>query len=381
MSAVELEAILRGERGSTPEQQRLAEVVALLRTELPSAPERLRARVARVAETAPPQRFRFAPPRRALLVVVAAALAVAVFAAIVHGLVGSSGSNKTTHSAAKAPLPAWERATTVRAAPHRRLGAGAVGGSPGAPYSASTQQSLDRMASPALTGGQRLQHVDASLRIRVASVDKLSQATSDATRVARSLGGYALSVNYRTPAGKPGQAFLELRVPTTKVQQAIARLSGLGTLVSQQLSVQDLQRDLDRENAQILHLREAVAAYEAALKDASLTPVQRIELQLKLADTKRALAQRSHKRGATLAEGALSRVSLVLTTAQPVHAATHHSSGLGRRLHSAVGFLGLEGTILLYALIVVSPFAVLGALAWAATRLRRRREEDRLLAA
>ena len=53
--------------------------------------------------------------------------------------------------------------------------------------------------------GNRLQHVDASLRIRVANVDKLSQATSDATRVARSLGGYALSVKYRTPTGKPGR--------------------------------------------------------------------------------------------------------------------------------------------------------------------------------
>src|ERR671935_809256 len=92
MSALELEAILRGEEGSTPEQQRLAEVVALLRAEPPAAPDRLRARVARTAETAPPERFRFAPPRRALLVVVAAALAVAVFAAIVHRIVGSSGS-------------------------------------------------------------------------------------------------------------------------------------------------------------------------------------------------------------------------------------------------------------------------------------------------
>ena len=35
MSALELEALLRGEEGSTPEQQRLAEVVALLRAEPP----------------------------------------------------------------------------------------------------------------------------------------------------------------------------------------------------------------------------------------------------------------------------------------------------------------------------------------------------------
>jgi protein-S-isoprenylcysteine O-methyltransferase Ste14 len=35
----------------------------------------------------------------------------------------------------------------------------------------------------------------------------------------------------------------------------------------------------------------------------------------------------------------------------------------------------------LYALIVISPFALLGALAWALYRMRRRREEQRLLVA
>jgi uncharacterized iron-regulated membrane protein len=46
-------------------------------------------------------------------------------------------------------------------------------------------------------------------------------------------------------------------------------------------------------------------------------------------------------------------------------------------LHSAVGFLALEAIIALYALIVISPFAILGALAW----FWRRRSVDRLLAA
>jgi hypothetical protein len=50
-------------------------------------------------------------------------------------------------------------------------------------------------------------------------------------------------------------------------------------------------------------------------------------------------------------------------------------------LHSALGFLGLEGTIALYALIVVSPLAVVGGLAWGLARARRRRDEQRLLAA
>ena len=46
-------------------------------------------------------------------------------------------------------------------------------------------------------------------------------------------------------------------------------------------------------------------------------------------------------------------------------------------MHSAVGFLALEGMILLYAVIVISPLAVLAALVWA----WRRRSVERLLAA
>ena len=54
-----------------------------------------------------------------------------------------------------------------------------------------------------------------------------------------------------------------------------------------------------------------------------------------------------------------------------------HRGRLGRMLHSAVGFLGLEAMVALYALIVVSPLALVAALVW----LWRRRAVDRLLAA
>jgi H+/gluconate symporter-like permease len=50
-------------------------------------------------------------------------------------------------------------------------------------------------------------------------------------------------------------------------------------------------------------------------------------------------------------------------------------------LHSAVGFLGLEGTIALYALIVAGPLLLAAALVWGLARLRKRREEQRLLTA
>jgi hypothetical protein len=54
-----------------------------------------------------------------------------------------------------------------------------------------------------------------------------------------------------------------------------------------------------------------------------------------------------------------------------------HRGRLGRMLHSAVGFLALEAMIALYALIVISPLALVAALVW----LWRRRSVDRLLAA
>ena len=56
----------------------------------------------------------------------------------------------------------------------------------------------------------------------------------------------------------------------------------------------------------------------------------------------------------------------------------HHDQGssrIGRLLGNAAHFLALEGIIVLYALIVLAPFLLLGALAWWIVRERRRREE------
>jgi hypothetical protein len=227
----------------------------------------------------------------------------------------------------------------------------------------------------------RLQRYEASITVRVGGDGKLSRATTAATNVARSLGGYAASVVYRTPQERPGEAFLELRIPTARVQQALARLSSLGMLVQQRISVQDLQHDLEVEAAQIAQLRREVALLVAALKSPTLTPLERIELRLKLGGARRALAERTHAQRATIAEGTLARVSLVLTAAPRAQGVPHRESRVHRMLGSAVSFLGLEGTVLLYALIVVAPFVPIVALVSWGLAARRRREERRLLAA
>jgi hypothetical protein len=321
----------------------------LLRAHAPHAPESLRTQVLALE----PRR---APSRR-LVLVLALALVAAVAAAIVHGLVSSGPKQQQTALYRNVPAERKALAPTVH-------------GSSGAGSGPATQTtSTWAPALPSVAGAPtRLQHTDAALDVRVKDV---ASATTRATQVATSLGGYAQSVNYSSG----GSSFLDLRVPAQNVKTAISRLTSLGTIVSQNLSVTDLEHDLQAESAQIAQLRRTIAALNAALKSPSLPDAQRVILQIRLANAKRALSQRLHARTGTIAAGVNGTISLTLSTKAAVVPVPHHRGRLGRMVHSAVGFLGLEGTILLYALIVVSPLALVAALIWSLREARRRRDE------
>jgi len=170
---------------------------------------------------------------------------------------------------------------------------------------------------------------------------------------------------------------IDLRIPTQNVKTALARLAGLGTLVSQELSVADLQQQFQTQSAQIAQLRRRIAALRTAVQDPSLADAQKVLLRIRLAESQRALSQRLHARKGTVSAGTTSSVSLVIGTQKAAAAVPHPRGRLGRMLHSAVGFLALEAIIALYALIVISPLAIVVALLW----FWRRRSVDRLLAA
>ncbi len=226
----------------------------------------------------------------------------------------------------------------------------------------------------------RLVHADASLEVQVPNRSALSHATNKASQIVGSLGGYAQSVRYQSSDHGYGNALLALRVPVQKAQVAIARLGGLGKLLSQQVSTKDLQQQLTRQTNGIGSLRRSIAVYMQALQNPSLPASQRVTLQIRLANARHAITQLRRARTGTLQSGATADISLVLTTRQHAVVVTPHRSGrLGRLLGSAGNFLALEGIIVLYALIVLAPLLVLGGLAWWLLRERRRREE-RLLA-
>jgi hypothetical protein len=327
--------------------------IEALRAHAPRAPETLRARVLEL------EPHRMSSRRRLVLVVVPAAAAIAVGAAIVHGLVGSS-----------APKPVAERQHLFRAAPAGAGDSGATATTQSGAVPALAPAAHAKSALPSVGGAAtRLQHTEAWLAVRVRDA---SSAATKATRIATSLGGYAESVTY---SSSTRSSSIVLRVPAQNVKQAVARLAGLGTLVSQNLSVQDLEHDFQVESAQIAQLRRTVAALKTALRSPSLPEAQRVLLQIRLANAKRTLAERLGARKGTVSAGTTARISLELSTKSSVAPVPHPQGRLGRMVHSAVGFLGLEGTIVLYALIVVSPLAFVAALLWSLREARRRRDE------
>jgi len=338
-------------------------VETLLRAHAPHAPESLRARV--LALEAAPVRRRSLSRRRLVLVALPAACALAVAAALVNGALDSGDKGGVV--AQPAPLEAGgPSATQLQKAPSA--------GVAGKGYSSPGADSAAVAAAPSVRSS-RLAHTDASLQIRVADSDALSAATTRATQIATALGGYSKSVDYRTPTTGGGAAYIELRVPAQNVKVAIARLASLGSVVSQTLSVTDLQDRFRIQSAQIAQLRRRIAALRAALRDLALPEAQKVLLRIRLAESKRALAQRTSARKGTISSGTTARISLVIGTKKAI-APVGHRGAAGRMLRSAVGFLALEGMIALYALIVLSPFAAAATLIW----LWRRRSVDRLLA-
>jgi len=360
-----LEALLRGDAPRTPAEERRAALLGELRAGALDAPQALRARV--LASGAAPRRRLALPPRRLALAVVPLAAAAAVVTAVVHGIVGSSASSPR-------PVAAQEPGGVVHGS-GTSVPRGAATSAPPAPAGAPFQK------LPSTGNGARLQHTDASLEVQVGEADRVSSATTKATRIAAELGGYARSVQFDSSQDGSSSAQLDLRVPAQNARTALARLETLGTVVSQTLSQKDLERLFTAETGRIAQLRRRVAALAKALADPSLPEAERVLLRLRLAEARRSLAQALAARRGTVAAAADARISLLLTTKPKAAVVPPQQGRLGRIIRSAAGFLALEGTIALYALVVLSPLLALATLVWWLARLRRRREERRLLAA
>jgi len=345
-------------------------ILAELRT-VPGAPESLRERVRALPQPRP--RFAWALPRidvrRSLVVLAPAVVVLAVGSAALHGVL-SGGSTQpqpqalesgVQHGSASAPSH-WRAAKAPAAAAQDKALTFSAAGAGGVALPPSTT---------------RLNRYEAWLRVRVER-DGLSSATTRAMRIARGYGGYVASVDMNTP-GKQGTSSLVLRVPVTKVEDAVLRLGKLGEVTAQHVRIQDLQRTANVLQRQIAVLQTTIAGLQRKLADDSLSTAERLQLQYQLAEAKASLAQKTKAHAGAVREGTLATVSMSFVVPKPAAVVPHKQGDVERTVRDAGVFFLLELAWLLYAIVAIGPIALLAAAAVFGVRAARRRSDARLL--
>jgi Domain of unknown function (DUF4349) len=360
-----IDALLAGEPPQADEQ-RLARLIYELQAARPAVPDTVRERIEALAATdrvRPTFLERFSL-RRALLVLAPAVLVVSVGAAAVQGIVSATSGDDERRTAVEelrsSPVVSNEalRAATI------------------APSSQDTGQL--RARPPVATSAGRTQDYYAALRLRVDDVDELSAKTQQALRLTRRYGGYVVATRFRNPRTDDGDATLDLRIPIGKVQQALVALSQLGAIVSQDVTIRDLQGQIDRHTRDIRRLRDRMATIRAALLDPDLPAVERSRLVAELAQARTRVTSLEQERRVLSREGRFAKISLALTTQKPA-AKKDEAGRIERAFDDAASVLGKEIAFALYALIVAAPFLLLAALGIAGARAGRRRADQRLL--
>lgn len=323
------------------------DLLADLRETRPAAPDALRVRVRAIAASPSAPRRRLLPalsPRLAFgtLLAAAAALAIAVGVTQRASEPGGTAANGTV------------TATTLRssALPQAKEAV------PGA--------TLDQ-ALTAPPSGTRLQDYDATLSLRVRDATALSDATKQALRIARSLGGYATAVDVNVD-GREGDASIRVRVPVSKVETALQRLSELGTITGESLQIRDVQAGVNAIDRTIARLQRQLRALRAGEQtEAAKRQIAELTHRVERLQRSRATAVRQAK---------LATISLQLTTREPPSPPKKESDG---PLHGVVVALTWLGIGAVYALAVGGPVVLLGLALWLAVRALRRRAERRLL--
>jgi Domain of unknown function (DUF4349) len=351
------------------------DLIRELRASRPAAPQSLRTRVREIASTDP------APARRGrrlslsrpafVLVPAAAAVVLAIGAAGVVGLTGSGDSGPvatplrpTLHGEANSPQrtrsPGFGSDQAKAASPPLTLSGGAVGSG----------------AALGPTSG-RAEDVDATLTVRVADSTHVSSAAQDALDITRTLGGHVQSASVTT--GAQAQAQLTVRIPVDKTEDAVTKLSALGTILSQQVSIQDLQEHLDSLVRRTRSVRAQIVKITARLESEQLSAERRAALELRRRNLQTELRSLRQAIRATHSTARFATVELSVVTPDSLGVVPTQSR-LDRSLDKAVEILVWEGIVALVVLLVAAPLAVLAVIAWIVGRTYRRHEEDRLLA-
>jgi Domain of unknown function (DUF4349) len=358
-----LEELLGGAFPETQEEARLQGLARELRSATISAPSELRERVAGIGVSAQPRMRR---PGRRLVAALAVAVLVLAGGAFAALRLAAHDGMKVEHGSLAPPTRHAERNVPSASKENlERVGRAQTSSAPPAPT----------VFEPAPRN--RAQDIDMWIDLRVQDADRISSALQDAVRITRSLGGVVTSSTVDTK-GTQGRAQLTLRIPVGNLDDAVFRLTQLGTVTAQRTNTQDLQAPLNRLGRMIEHLRSEIRIELARLASGTLDPAEELEARIHLENLRRNLREARANRASIVRRTSMADLTLRLATAAP-GAADKSESGVSGAAHKAADFLRGAGAVAVFLALVLSPLLVLAILAWLALRTRSRRIEARLL--
>jgi hypothetical protein len=337
------------------------DLIGELRESRPLAPAEVREHVRRIAERAEPaQRRRSFGWRRALVIAVpVAAAAAGAVILLPGGAPRSSPLSPTVRLAASPPAAAEHSLSPVTKSVAPPFASGLSG------TAAGSGTHGPALSVPGTTPN-RVQRVSAELELRVPTTEAVSDGSKRAVAIARSLGGYPSSLEVNA-SGRSGYAQLVLRIPKQNLQQAVARLSALGTIMGESVSLEDITAEVVASTHKLARLEARLAAWQA-LPQTSATERQIAALTGEIAALRRG-------RSTTVKNASYATVAVEMTTRQ-APAPLHHGKS---HFHGLLVVFGWVGIGAVYTLALGAPLALLLALVWLAARTVRRRREDALL--
>jgi hypothetical protein len=342
------------------------DLVDRLREHRPVAPAELRQSIRLLAAEATRPRRRFWRGyigRRAL----AAAFAVAATAVLAGVFLSQDQSRPTRFSAAPSAagresletLSPGDAATdsSATAAPPPLASAGAA---------ATGSSALKSAIVP--PPGTNAQRYSATLSLRLKDSAAVSEATNRALKIVAAMGGHPNTVNVDAER-KDGEAYLVLKVPRARVQEAVQKLGALGTIIGADVSIKDLQAGIDTTGRTIDRLQEKLADLRAEVQ------TEDVVAQVETLETRFENLQR--QRAATIRAAHFATVKLHMKTPPPATPPAD-DSGTGPLHGLGVAFRWI-GIGAVYALALGTPLVLLVALGWFLARGLRRRREEALL--
>jgi hypothetical protein len=367
--ARELNALEAALHGETVEPE-LAELEALVhdvreQRPLPSDEfaERLDARVVEsFAKSPPASRFSWLRPRvsRKMLLPLGAAGTLVLGVIIASSVLGGDHRSLSSESAhdlrGQAPKSTLQSGSldTTSAPP------GATAAEPTPRSAAQTARKVERRAQLTL----------------VAAPDRIDDVSDDVVRVTDRFDGIVLSSSVSSGDRSEAGAEFRLRVPSARVQPALAALSKLAHVRSRTENADDVT---DEFNSTKGRLDEALAERNSLLRRlaAASTANEAASIRARLRINGQQIAQ---ARSALRSVRDRTSFSLVELTVAPGSQQGGGAWTPGDALDDAVGVLTVTLGVLVVALSVILPLAVLGAFGAIAARGARRRRRDQALA-